>query len=206
MRKLYLLFLILSIHAYDTHSQQPVHRVSKSYFRSDPFSTSFGAFVQHLLNDPAITGKKVERKTDSTFFSFEGTYSSFNPFFSKPDKIDVVLIEFSTSVNDSLPPDTLYSYQLIAFYADDKDGEKTVKKEFERIDKRIKSYFAGSNTEDNPGGVEGKLYNYFVPYHLLAPFSLGWYRHVESKQLYLVLTLRLKPIENETQMPYFIVR
>lgn len=204
MRKPFLLFAVFFLQWASANAQHPVQRVAKSYFRSDPFATEFGTFVNHLLNDPKVTEKEITRRTDSGFFYFQGKVNGFNPFFSKPDKIEVVLSEFVATLIDSLPQDTIFSYQLVAYYSDKNTTQKEIKKEFERIHKHSKAGFTESKFIDNPDGDGGELYNYFVPYHLLAPFSLSWHHHKESGQYYIAITLRLKPVANVSRLPYYI--
>src|SRR5678815_5056358 len=42
----------------------------KGYFRSDPYKTEFSWFLDHLLNDPTLTNKTINKKTDSSSVSY----------------------------------------------------------------------------------------------------------------------------------------
>jgi hypothetical protein len=184
-------------------AQQQLLKLTKSYYRSDPFKTSFGAFVSHLINDPDIDSKIMEKKTDTSLFYFSGKYKTFNPFFSKPNHLEIVLQEVSMQIIDSLPLDTFYIYQLAVVMDDDEKGRKEIKKEFERVHKLAKNQFVSNNHKENPDGMIGEIYNYFLPYHELAPFSL--IRYNEQGKLYLLLIMRIKSIENESRLPFGIL-
>ena len=200
MRKVCLLSFILLL-ASSTYSQQAVPKITKTYFRSDPFEGEFSSFMTHLLNDPAITGKILEKRTDSTLFFFQGTYKNFNPFFFKPKRVQVVLTELPVDL-DSLAKDTIYNYQLFAYNNDTKDGVQDVKKEFDKLLKRFKGSFLSNQYSENPGnGSAGATYNFFDGRHVVAPFAITWFGPTEKKEMCLVLTVRLDTRYNEAILP-----
>lgn len=183
--------------------QESVQRITKNYFRSDPFLTSFGSFVQHLVNDPDIHEKKMELRSDTTLFYFEGQYARFNPFFTRPEKVQVALSEISINLSDSLPADTIFVYQLIAENASSREGIQQIRKEFEKIRKFAGNRFPSSTHSTDPlAGMQGEQYNYFLPYYALAPFSLGWYEDAASKRVMLILTVRMRQEENEARLVF----
>lgn len=197
-----ILLLFLFILAADSiQGQQQFRKITRAYFRSDPFMTSFGSFVQHLVNDPDLSSKAIDKKTDSTLFYFTGTYKTFNPFFMKPDRLDVVLEEMPVQA-DSLPSDTIYSYELIAYIKADEPGRKQVKKEFERIHKLARGEFPTFKHSALQDSTNGEVYNYFMPFHGLAPFSLLTYDVPEYNSICIVLIVRLKAIDNESKFPF----
>ena len=81
MRKFYLVVFTVLITNHSSYGQDPVSKITKTYFRPDPFSKEFSSFVLHLINDPTLTNKIVLKRTDSTLFYLEGRYITFNPFF-----------------------------------------------------------------------------------------------------------------------------
>ncbi len=207
MRKFYfsatLLFLI---HA-EVGAQLPIQRITGSFYKSDPFRTSFGAFISHLVNDPGISSKLVDKKTDSSLFYFHGTYDNFNPFFIKPKRVEVVLSEMSIQLVDTLPADTIFAYQLIAFNDATGKGKKEIMKEFEKIHKYARKEFPSNNySASTANEPEGGVHNYFSHFHGLAPFTLAWYELADTKEVALILTVRVKAINNEAAMPFGIFR
>lgn len=197
------LLLLFTIFFYTlSFSQDGLYQFSKSYFRSNPFIGEFSSFLKHLINDPDIQDKKTQQRTNSTFFYFYGAYNTFNPFFFKPKRVDILLEEISVKYTDSLPPDTILVYQLIA-YTDESKGKQEVQKEFEKIHRQYNKKFTNSNYRDLKTGenVNGGLHNYFVPFAALAPVSIVWSFLEETKEYILHITLRIKTRENRVVLP-----
>ncbi len=199
MRKQLLSFFLILFTATASFSQEGLFQFSKSYFRSDPFVGSFSGFLKHLMNDPAMTDKEIRQRTDSTLFYFLGVYKSYNPFFFKPKRVEILLEEVSIKYTDSLPADTILVYQLIA-YTDGNKGKQEVKKEFEKIHRQYNKKFYNSNYHELKTGSEitGAFHNYFVPYAGLAPVSTVWRNLNETNEYVLNLTLRIKSDGNRT--------
>ncbi|MGZ5220842.1 MAG: hypothetical protein ACXWV2_12800 [Chitinophagaceae bacterium] len=200
MKNVLLLFTIFFYNL--SFSQDGLYQFSKSYFRSNPFIGEFSSFLKHLINDPDIPDKKTQQRTDSTFFYFYGVYNTFNPFFFKPKRVDILLEETPVKYTDSLPPDTILVYQLIA-YTDESKGKQEVQKEFEKIHRQYNKKFANSNYRDlkTGGEISGGLHNYFVPFAALAPASIVWSFLEETKEYILQITLRIKTSENRAVLP-----
>jgi hypothetical protein len=201
MRKCYLLLFIV-ITGYSLYSQSPVVKVAHNYFRSDPFETEFSSFLKHLLNDPTIKDKILEKKTDTSLFFFQGVYTSHNPFFFKPAKVEVSLGETVIKL-DSLRSDTVYTYQLLACNNSTEKGIQEVKKEFEKIYRRYKSAFKSSSYAEN--SPESKMaaasYNFFDGLHGISPFAITWLGPSEDKEICLVITIRMKARNNKATLP-----
>lgn len=202
MRKFYfVLSLFLSVSSI-SHSQSPVFKIAHNYFRSDPFETEFSSFLKHLLNDPTIKDKILEKKTDTSLFFFQGTYTNHNPFFFKPVKVEVALGETTLKL-DSLRSDTIYTYRLLAYNNDTKKGIEEIKKEFEKIHRRYKSSFSKVTYAES--GPESKMqaasYNYFDALHGISPFGISWLGPSEDKEICLVITLRMKARNNKAILP-----
>lgn len=201
MRKFYLVFFILLICS-TSFSQSSAFKITKEYFRSDPFQNEFSSFLKHLLNDPSLTNKVLEKRTDTSLFYFQGTYSSHNPFFFKPERVEVVLTE-SVVEQDSLIIDTIYIYQLFAYNKDTKEGAQELKKEFEKIHRRYKNSFFKTSFSENPDGnkLKDASYNFFDPFNAVAPFSVSWLAPDKNKEICLVLTIRMQTKNNKAVLP-----
>ena len=201
MRKLFLLsFAVLSCCL--LHGQEIVFKITREYFRSDPFRGEFSGFVKHLFNDPALKDKVTEQRTDSSLFYFQGTYTNFNPFFFKPKRVEVILTEMEVDL-DTLGKDTIYTYQLLAYADDNKDGINDIKKEFDRIYKHYNKGFNRNTYDENPANskIKGVTYNFFDRQHMVSPFALSRYDATDSKEACLMLTIRMDTYDNRAMLP-----
>src|SRR5437870_249615 len=103
MRKQLILLLVLSLAVVSLKAQrravdptqQGLYKFADEYFRSDPFKGHFSDFLKHLVNDPDISNKDIQKRTDTSFYTFYGTYKSYNPFFLKPKRIEILLQQVS---------------------------------------------------------------------------------------------------------------
>ncbi|MDP4263804.1 MAG: hypothetical protein Q8941_14850 [Bacteroidota bacterium] len=203
MRKLYLVLSFISLVSFSADSQSPVYKIVHSYFRSDPFQTEFSAFLTHLLNDPTLTEKILNKRTDSSLFYFQGTYTNHNPFFFKPTKVKVVLTETPVLVDSLHHPDTIFTYQLFAYDNDSKEGVHELKKEFEKICHRYKGDFPKNTYSETREGTElkGETYNFFDSFHAVAPFAVAWLGPNEDKEICLVIVIRMGLSNNKAELP-----
>lgn len=204
MRKCYFILLSVLITCCSSFGQftSPVFNITHDYFRSDPFQKEFSSFLSHLLNDPSISGKVLEKRTDTSLFYFQGLYKNHNPFFFKPKRTEVILTEMPVEL-DSLHTDTIYTYQLIAYTDNTKEGDKELKKEFEKIFKRFKGGFFKYTFTESPARDElnGATYNFFDRLCAVAPFALTWSGPDKNKEMYLILTVRMSTHNNITTLP-----
>jgi hypothetical protein len=196
MRKLALALLFIFAFI-SSDGQEVVSKITKNYFRSDPFRGEFSDFTKHLFNDPSISNKVMEKRTDSSLFYFEGTYavSAFNPFFFKPRRMQIVLSEMVVDL-DSLLKDTLFVYELLAYSDATKEGNDEIKKEFDKILKHYKNSFYHNEYTENPGKLKGSIYNFFDRLHAVSPFALSLYGPDEKKERCLILTIRMEMYNN----------
>jgi hypothetical protein len=187
---------------YDTKLES-LYKFSKSYFRSDPFTGEFSGFLKHLINDPAISEKFIRKKTDTSFYTFHGTYTGYNPFFFKPKRVEILLEETPVEYGDSLhTADTIFTYQLLAYANDDATGADDIKKEFEKIHRQTSRKFDSNYKEFRDGDeITVAIHNYFVPLHWLAPLSIAWGRLKNSGELVLNITMRIKMSGNRSVLP-----
>jgi hypothetical protein len=202
MRKHCLVLSIICIHLASFAQQDATYTVARDYFRVNPFNKDFSAFLAALMNDPGVTDKYMEKKSDTTLFYFQGTYTRHNPFFFKPQKVEVILAEVVVPL-DSLQRDTIFTYQLIAYDRPTAEGIREVKKEFEKIHSRFRNKFLKSDLlgSDSAQGIPGQVYNFFDGLHGISPFAVSWIGPDRNKEVALVLTLRLDVLENEVVLP-----
>jgi hypothetical protein len=202
MRKYCILsFFILAISSI-SFSQEAVFKITRSYFRSDPFRVEFSAFLRQLISDPTLTNKMVEKRTDSSLFYFQGTYTTaFNPFFFKPKRIEIVLTELEIKL-DSLTKDTIFTYELFAFANGTKEGSAEISKEFEKIFKHYKNSFSRNEYKENPPDkYKSMTYNFFDRFHGISPFSLSLYGPDEKQEICLIISIRLDTYNNMAMLP-----
>lgn len=201
MRKLFLFLLLFT--AIVSHSQDAVRKVTKNYFRSDPFAGEFSSFLKHLINDPTIKEKEFFPRSDTGLFYLHGYYSTHNPFFFKPKKVEVVLAEVQMKYSDSLPADTIMIYQLVAYSETSAEGIKDVKKEFEKMHRSIHKGFSNTNYHEQKSGedVTAAWYNYFVMTHAVAPVTLLWGQTQGIEEAVLNITIRMKTSYNQATFP-----
>lgn len=205
MRKVTLLYLLLLIAAAG-NTQTVIHEFSKSYFRSDPFAGSAREFLLHLTNDPDITDKVLNRRTDTSFFNFQGNYKKFNPFFFKPQKLEITLMELAIpSANSKEIQDTIMIYQLAAYAPLTEAGKKDVVREIEKLNRRYRKQFFKALHEDlnSPvtNEVTGVAHHYFMPFHRMPPVTASWITDEEEKMYVVLLTMRLVIKGNSVELP-----
>lgn len=178
-------------------------KFSKSYFRSDPFTGEFSGFLKHLINDPAISEKLIQKRTDTSLYYFYGIYTSYNPFFFKPKRVEILLEETPMTYEDSLyMTDTIFTYQLLAYANDDAAGNKETKKEFEKIHRLVHRKFESNYKEVKEGNeITTAVHNYFIHDRLLSPLSIAWGRLEKQQELFLNITLRVKMDGNRSMVP-----
>lgn len=200
MKKNLLSLFIILFAATSSFAQEGLYQFSKSYFRSDPFVGEFSSFLKHLMNDPTLIDKETRQRTDSSLFYFIGVYKNYNPFFFKPKRVEILLEESSIQYADSIPADTVLTYQLLAYTDGNNKGEQEVKREFEKIHRQFNKKFYNSNHLDLKSGEEinGGVHNYFVAYSGLAPASVVWGKLEATNEYLLNITLRIKTSENRT--------
>lgn len=205
MNKFYLCILLsIGITVNSSAQFEGLQQFTHSYFKSDPFLGQFSAFISHLTKDPAVSARQMRLRTDTSLFYFYGIYEKFNPFFFKPVKVEISLVESQVQYSDSLPPgDTLLLYQLTAYASPTAEGEKEVRKEFEKIHRQYKNRFFDSNYREikNNGAVIGGIRNYFVPMHGVAPVTVAWGIMENSKQPVLNIEVRMKTQNNFAVLP-----
>jgi hypothetical protein len=183
---------------------QNLNKLVKSYFRSSPFEGEFSGFLKHLINDPTLQGKNTRMKTDTSFYMFRGMYTTHNPFSFKPKRVEVWLQETPVQYESAdRTIDTIFFYHLLAYTDNNKKGEADILKEFEKIHRQNhRKFFGNDNDEIKEGGeVKVRMRNYFVPLHILSPFSVAWGKLNEQQEMVLTITVRFKISNNKAILP-----
>ena len=202
MKRLLPVLLLIALSSATNAQQDPVIKFTKSYFRSNPFNMTFGAFVEHVMRDPTLRAKSTHLRTDTSLFTFAGTYASFNPFGFKPSRVDVALVEQNVQLYEGRPQgDTIMLYVIIAYADSSAKGEADIKKEYERIlRKGSRMFFDVKYEQLSDQDVSGGVANFFVNYAQLSPVTLEWITGL-VKQPVLRLTLRIRSRGNEAVLP-----
>jgi len=184
-------------------ADNPVFQIAKNYFRSNPYNTYFSSFLNHLINDPTLSDKTIEKRTDTGFFFFKGDYKNHSPFNFKADRTEIRLAEGEIDLGDSLfTTDTLLFYQLLG-YSYGKEGLGAVKKEFSKFDRKYGKNFYSENSDLKKGAeIVGAVKKYFVLFTPVSPVTIAWAK-LDDYQNIFTITIRIKVIENTAQLPVY---
>lgn len=177
--------------------------VAGKYFRSNPYKTDYNVFLTHLINDPDIKNKEQIKKTDSTLYSFSGTYAIYQPFKFKAEKVLISLKEKSFLLDETLS-DTMVNYMISAFLPNTADNQKIIKKEAARVYKKNKRLFHSSNRQDivnDKKVITGSRYNMFVLMNAMAPMSIIWKVEEATNKIALHLLFRISYNNNRSDTP-----
>ncbi|RYY59362.1 MAG: hypothetical protein EOO05_13500 [Chitinophagaceae bacterium] len=204
MKKCLCLFTvsILLLTGLNAQRMDPVLKFSNKYYRSNPFTTTFGTFLEHVMNDPDLKNVKKQLRTDTSLFVFNGTYTNYNPFDFKPSRVDVALVEQNVQLYVDRPEgDTIMLFVLIAFADSTAKGAEELKKEYSKIQRRSDRWFLDRKEEDiTEANVTGMSSNYFVDYAQVSPVSVEWVLGL-TKVPILRLTMRIRSRGNEAVIP-----
>lgn len=208
MKKIHWIILFIAIHHFcsgqTSSGEVALMQIAKNYFRSNPFDREFSKFLGHLMNDPTLINKTINKSTDTSYFYLRGNYTTHHPFFFKAEQTQVVLAESGVNTGDSTGTSIrIMTYQVAGYVTAGKEGEADVKKEFEKFDRKyLKKFLTNSYSEikkDNE--ITGAIRNYFVVPYGLAPLSAAWQKiGVDSGNVF-VITLRFKISGNEAGLP-----
>ena len=173
-----------------------MQKIIKNYFRSDPYQNGFGWFLKHLLNDPILINKEINKRTDSGFFSFRGQYKNYSPFSFLADSTEIKLMEKEFAAGDTLSlKDTLFVYQLEG-YSRGKSAAGAVEKEFSKFNRRFgKNFSTQSSPIKNGTRITGVVQDYYIPGVQGSPMSVGWIELDEYSSVFSI-AIRLKISRN----------
>lgn len=177
-------------------------KIAHDYFRVSPFNKDFSTFVSRVMNDPAVTEKKINRKTDSTLFFLEAVYTTHQPFFFKPEKVKVIISERETESDSLHAPQPFFIYQLVGYAPAGKDGKTDVEKEYEKLVKRYTRSFDMNQPRELKDGdrVTGEIRDFYFANVSFAPVTLAWSSNTENGNVF-AITVRFLVIDNQAFLP-----
>jgi hypothetical protein len=200
MRKFCLALMSALLLCCTSYSQETISKITQSYFRSDPFSKEFSQFLNNLINDPALTEKNIKKRTDSTLFFLQGIYSSHSPFFFHTNRCKIILAE-RQEYTDSLSTRTYtyFVYQLIGYAAPGEEGQKDIKQEFERLNRRFKKGLDEADEKELKRGSEqsGAIINYPFMKMPFYPLTIAWTTSADHQENIIAITVRFFMVDNE---------
>lgn len=183
---------------------QGIYTTTRNYYRQDPFHKPFAQFLNNLVGDPALTEKEIKKKTDSTLFFLQGTYTSHKPFFFPASRCKVILAEYQ-EYTDSTETETYnyFVYQLVGYAAPGDEGVRDIKEEFERLSKKVKRGLTEHNRRELKRGpvTTGMVVDYGYPYLVFDPLTIAWASSNEKKENIIALTVRFILRDNAAYLP-----
>jgi hypothetical protein len=204
MKKIcFILFCTVLLYS-SLYTQETISKITQSYFRYDPFSSEFSQFLNKLINDPALSNKKINKKNDSTLFHLQGHYASHSPFFFPTIACKIILAErqeyADTSSNNVF---TYFNYQLIGYAKDGEEGRKDIEQEFEKLSRRFKKGFKASNQNELKTGNEktGDIVNFLITDLPFYPLSIAWSSSTDKKNNMLVISVGFYMTDNYAYLP-----
>ena len=204
MKKYAFLVTVSFLFCLNSTAQQSIIDIPKVYYRSNPFDKEFSKFLTHLLNDPTLSNKTLEKRSDSSLFYFKGEYAQHNPFTFKAIRTEVILAETELQLTDSIfQIDTILLYQLLGYTKGGKAGVEEVKKEYNRFNRKFGQIFSNTESRDliKANHVSGAISNYFLLFKLLSPLTIAWAELSESDENVFAITIRIKVRENISMLP-----
>ncbi len=197
------LIILLSL-SWQTLCSQSIYKATEQYFRHDPFKSEFSQFLIKLINDPSLSQKEVIKTTDSTLFFLQGIYTTHSPFFFPTINCKVVLAE-RLEYPDSLSPTParFFIYQLIGYAPPGEEGFKDVKKEFDKLNNRLKKGLDLAAQKDlkHASGKSGMITNYTYGGMIFSPLTIAWTSSADKKENMVVLTVRFFMTNNQAYLP-----
>ncbi len=180
-------------------AQNPLDPILKSYFRTHPFDIRFSSFINSLQGDPWFTTELFERRNDSAFFYFTGTYKNFNPFKFNAKEVRLIIAEDQFVHTDSLKTlDTLIIIQIIGVMDSSAAGLSSVKDEYNRFRKKYSSKFWKTSTDnyEKDNKLIWELTNFFVFPFSITPLTVAWGPQSSTQDYVFTITIRIKVKEN----------
>ncbi|HEX4877695.1 MAG TPA: hypothetical protein VFV31_13555 [Chitinophagaceae bacterium] len=198
-----LVIILCCLHISLLAPTQGFYTITKNYFRTDPFSGSFSNVITQLLNDPAISERTVNKRTDTSLFYFEGTYNNYSPFFIPVNHCKIILAEKEDRTEDSTATAFFYyEYQLIGYARDSKNGKKDVEEEFEKLNKKFSRSLETVNSRElaRDGNRAGMIKNYSFKSLGFIPLTLAWANTRDGSNI-IAITIRFLNINNAAYLP-----
>jgi hypothetical protein len=172
-----------------------INKVLKTYFPVNPYKYSFSVFYKKLNENPAITNKSIQKRTDSTLFSFKGDLSNYKIgdflFIDAEIKLEEVQVKL-TGYNIT---DTIIQYQLNCYCRGGSIGLEVAKKAFLYFDDNFPMPSAWVKTKVEEGRLTGLVRDYYYPGLIVIPVSAGWMELYDDKSAFQI-TIRMKLHQN----------
>lgn len=186
----------------EPHILTTTEKIAHDYFRVSPFNKDFSTFVSRLMNDPAISEKKTNLKTDSTLFFLEAAYTKHQPFFFKPEKVKVILSEREMEIDSVRYIPSFFLYQLVGYAPAGPDGITDVKKEYEKLVRKYSRSFDMNNPRElkDGGSVTGEIRDFYFANVSFPIVTLAWSSNPANGNV-LAITIRFEVIENRAFLP-----
>ncbi len=194
--KLFLTIILVTLLLGKTEAQQYyINHIFETYFRANPFADEFNIFFKILNDDRALSAKSIQKRTDSTLFSFKGAYENFKQGDLKFTHAEVRLEEIEIETSESLhTKDTLIQYQIICYCTGGKTGLTIAKKVYDNFYKEYHSVFTDKEAKETDE-TAGALRHYYYPNLPISPLTTIWGRIDENESIFSVV-VRMKLKEN----------
>lgn len=200
MKKFYLLLFVLSI---STAHAQKVYNIAQTYYRINPFNKEFSSFLIRLMDDPLLTNKTINKKTDSTLFFLEGTYNSHSPFFFKATRTKIILAEREHKTDSTGLVNNIFLYQLVGYAPPGKEGVNDIQKEFDKFCNRYKKGPYGVNIRELKlqDKKTGEIRDYLLSSLIFSPLTIAWSTSKNNEENIFAITVRFTVVENRAYLP-----
>jgi hypothetical protein len=173
--------------------------VFENYFPFNPFETTFSDFFKKLNSDPFLLNKSLHKRTDTSLFSFSGTYYNYDRGITDKANVEIKLNEISLQLGDTLAKkDTFFLYQVIYNYDLSSTSPGYVKKLFTRFGEQyhgVISDIADYDVKEN-NKVIGLTRNYFYNFSPVSQMTAAWANLNDHESIFTIL-VRFKLIQNE---------
>ena len=186
--------------------------VIEKYYRVNPLKGSFPSFVNALSTDPDLLNKKLIQKSDSSNYFLRGDYKVFNPFSINAYKVEMVFTEQQVELThkNTLHEQTVYTYQILAYFDDTESNRKLVVKDYNKIKKQF-GKMMGSQISSLKGFKninDGEIADFFYGGTVIYPITISWQTLSKSKHIALTMITKLVVENNRAALaggPLFIV-
>ena len=172
-----------------------INKVLKTYFPVNLYKYRFSIFYEKLNTNAAITNKSIQKRTDSTLFSFKGELSNYQIgdllFIDAEIKLDEVRVKIPRNG----VTDTIIQYQLNCYCRGGSIGVEVAKNTFRYFDDNLPMLSAGVKTKVEEGRMTGLVRDYTYPGLPLPPVSAGWIELYDGKSIFQI-TIRMKLHQN----------
>lgn len=177
-------------------------KIAQDYYRVNPFNKDFSQFLVRLTMDPALRDSQVLRKTDTTLYFVQGLYRNHQPFFFPAEKVRMVLAEREIEKDSSGIPESLFIYQLVGYAKPGEDGLADIRKEYEKLSRKLGKMFDMSHPREIRSGeqVQGEIRDFYFTDLPFAPLTIAWSQDSTQGNI-CAITLRFQVYNNRAFLP-----